>query len=216
MGTVVIILGAPGAGKGTQATRLSRALSLPHISTGDLFRENLSQGTPLGERAREFMESGKLVPDELVIDMLFDRVSRDDCQDGYLLDGFPRTTAQAESLTARIPADWTVMALNIDVADSILVERISGRLLCKSCGNIQHESFSPPKTAGVCDSCGGELHRRKDDDPAVVAERLRVYHSETAPVVEYYRSLGTLHEVDGEQTPDAVFADLRSRIGAEA
>lgn len=212
----MIILGAPGAGKGTQATRLSAALSLPHISTGDLFRENLSQGTPLGERARGFMESGNLVPDELVIDMLFDRVSRDDCKGGYLLDGFPRTTAQAESLSARIPADWTVMALNIEVADASLVERISGRLLCKACGNIQHAKFAPPATEGVCDSCGGELHRRKDDSPEVVAERLRVYHRETEPVVGYYRAQGTLHEADGEQTPDEVFADLRGRIGAEA
>lgn len=212
----MILLGAPGAGKGTQAVRLTRALSLPHIATGDLFRENLSRRTALGERAREFMESGRLVPDEVVIDMLLDRVSREDCREGYLLDGFPRTTAQAESLTASIPADWTVMALNIDVADEVLLERISGRLLCKACGNVQHASFSPPRTPGVCDVCGGELYRRKDDDAAVVEKRLRVYHEETAPVVEYYRAQGTLHEVDGEQDPDAVFADLRDRIGAEA
>jgi len=203
----VILLGPPGAGKGTQAVRLSAGMKLPHISTGDLFRENLSQDTDLGKRAKGFMESGQLVPDELVLEMLFDRVSRDDCAEGCLLDGFPRTIPQAEALEARLGSE-TPIALLLEVADELIVGRAAGRLLCKSCGNIQHLEFAPPAKAGVCDSCSGELYRRKDDEPDVVRERLVVYHDQTAPLVGFYENKGQLRRVNGEQSPDTVYADL--------
>jgi len=207
---VVILLGPPGAGKGTQAVRLSGRLSLPHISTGDLFRENLSQGTDLGARAKEFMESGRLVPDELVVDMLFDRVGREDCSQGYLLDGFPRTVAQAEELGRRLGDGTPVTVVNLDVPDEVIVERAGGRLLCRACGNIQHLKYSPPAQEGVCDACGGELYQRDDDKPEVVRQRLTVYHEQTQPVVDWYLQAsatggGVLHNVDGAGTPDEVF-----------
>ncbi|MCA8978524.1 MAG: adenylate kinase [Planctomycetes bacterium] len=208
---VVILLGPPGAGKGTQAVRLSEGLGLPHVSTGDLFRENLSKSTELGLRAKGFMESGKLVPDELVLEMLFDRVSKPDCAEGYLLDGFPRTIPQAEALDARLVGEKTV-ALLLEVDDSLIVGRAAGRLLCKSCGNIQHLEFSPPAKEGVCDQCGGELHRRKDDEPDVVRERLVVYHEQTAPLVGFYENKGLLRRVKGDQSPDAVYADLLKNL----
>lgn len=216
MATVVILLGAPGAGKGTQAVRLADALGLPHVATGDLFRENLANDTPLGRRARAFMDKGQLVPDDLVVEMLFDRVARPDCAGGYLLDGFPRTLPQAEILTERLPKDWDVQVVEIAVPDDVLVERAAGRLLCRGCKNIHHATFSPPSTSGRCDACGGELYRREDDAPEVVRERLAVYHRQTAPVVAHYRQRGVLRSVDGDRSPDEVFESLREWIGAEA
>lgn len=204
---VVILLGPPGAGKGTQAVRLSEGLGLPHVSTGDLFRENLSQATELGQRAKSYMESGKLVPDELVLEMLFDRVSKPDCAEGYLLDGFPRTIPQAQALDARIAGGRTIAPL-LEVDDSLIIGRAAGRVVCKSCGNIQHLEFAPPAQAGVCDQCGGALQRRKDDEPEVVRERLVVYHDQTAPLVGFYENKGLLRRVKGDQKPDAVYADL--------
>lgn len=208
---VVILLGPPGAGKGTQAVRLSDGLGLPHVSTGDLFRENLSNDTELGKRAKGFMESGQLVPDELVLEMLFDRVSKPDCAEGYLLDGFPRTIPQADALAERL-GDETPRALLLEVDDALIVGRAAGRLICKGCGNIQHLEFSPPAKAGVCDACGGELQRRKDDEPDVVRERLAVYHEQTAPLVGFYENKGQLKRVNGDQKPDAVYADLVRRL----
>ena len=216
MPSLVILLGAPGAGKGTQAVRLSEALSLPHIATGDLFRENMKNETELGRSAKGFMEAGKLVPDELVVDMLFDRVAKDDCKDGYLLDGFPRTLAQAEVLSQRVPSDWDVRALNIEVDDESVVERAAGRLLCRTCSNIHHATFSPPENEGVCDADGGELYRRKDDDPEVVRQRIAVYHQDTRPVVDFYTQKELLRSVDGGGTPDEVFQALRQCIEAVA
>ena len=206
MARVVILLGPPGAGKGTQAARLSKELGLPHVATGDLFRENRSQGTELGKRAEQFMDAGKLVPDEIVLDMLFDRVTRPDCGDGYLLDGFPRTLPQAEALEPKLPEEAPV--LDLVVEDEILVSRLSKRLLCKSCGHIHHEEFSPPSWAGVCDACGGELYRRPDDDPEVVRERLRVYQEQTRPLIDFYEERGRLTSIDGAQAPDDVFESL--------
>lgn len=206
---VVVLLGAPGAGKGTQAARLAAARGLPHVSTGDLFRENLGQGTELGQKAKSYMESGNLVPDELVLEMLFDRVSRPDCASGYVLDGFPRTLPQAEALEAKLPSDTTeLIAPNLEVDDEVVVRRISGRLVCKDCGNIHHQDFAPPTKEGVCDACGGELFQRKDDRADVVQERLRVYHEETEPLVAFYDERGVLRRVDGSRDPDAVFSDL--------
>ncbi len=208
MATVLILLGPPGAGKGTQASRLAAERSLPHVSTGDLFRENLSQGTDVGKRAQEFMDAGKLVPDEIVLEMLFDRVARPDCARGYVLDGFPRTLPQAEALQARLPADDEVRAISLEVDDEVVVRRLSGRLTCSKGGHMHHVDFSPPKVAGVCDTCGGELVRRKDDAPEVIQERLAVYREQTAPLIGYYEGLGLLHRIDGAQEPDRVFAEL--------
>jgi adenylate kinase len=211
-GQVVILLGPPGAGKGTQAVRLAAELGVPHVSTGDLFRANLKEGTELGQRARSYMEAGKLVPDELVLEMLFDRVAAEDCAGGYLLDGFPRTLPQARALTEAL-GEQAYAALLLEVPDEILVGRASGRLLCRTCGNIHHATFSPPAVEGVCDADGGELYRRSDDEPEVVRERLVVYHTETQPMVDYYRELGSLEVVDGNQAPDAVFEDLKRHLG---
>jgi len=208
MVSVVILLGAPGAGKGTQAARLGARCSVPHVSTGDLFREHLKKGTPLGAKAKGFMEAGELVPDDLVLDMLFDRVSRPDCRDGYLLDGFPRTLPQAEAFDGRLSDDVDLLVLNLRVSDATIVERAAGRLLCRSCSNIQHETFSPPSKPGVCDACGGELYQRSDDRPEVVRKRLEVYHEETSPLVDYYADKGVLRDIDGERSADAVFEDL--------
>ena len=204
MSRVVIILGAPGAGKGTQAQRLSASLGLAHIATGDLFRENLKNETALGLEAKEFMNSGRLVPDELVIKMLFDRVARHDCERGYLLDGFPRTLAQAEALEKALGPDVDLTVLNLEVADQTIIGRAAGRLLCRGCDAIWHRDFNPPAKAGVCDSCGSELYSREDDQEEVVAERLSVYHTQTAPLVEFYSTRGVLHGVDGELSPDQV------------
>ncbi len=223
MTTVVILLGAPGAGKGTQAARLSSDLGLPHVSTGDLFRANLSGGTPLGERARGFMEAGELVPDDLVLDMLFDRVSKDDCSGGYLLDGFPRTIAQADALEERLGSGAGAPArvvIDIRVPDEAIEKRIVQRRTCSNCGHICHLEFSPPKVDGKCDLCGSELVQRKDDTAEVVRKRLEEYHAKTAPLVEYYGARGAVCAVDGQQSPDVVFAAAKacisSRDGAEA
>lgn len=203
--TVLILLGAPGAGKGTQATRLAESRRLPHVSTGDLFRMNLSQGTELGAKARVFMDAGNLVPDDLVIDMLFDRVNNEDCEKGYLLDGFPRTIAQAEALQQRMVGDPSVIVIDIQVPDSMIVERITGRISCSDCGAIFHTSFNPPATEGICDSCEAPLTQRPDDTADVVETRLHAYHEQTAPVAEWYRKSCGICEVNGAQHPDQVF-----------
>ncbi|MBL8857884.1 MAG: adenylate kinase [Planctomycetes bacterium] len=207
---VIILFGAPGGGKGTQATRLSAELKLPHVSTGDLFRENLAQGTALGLRAKSFMESGKLVPDDVVLDMLFDRVARPDCKQGYLLDGFPRTLPQAAALDARLAAaKASVQVIHLKVPESVLVERLVGRRTCKQCGNIHHVKFSAPKAAGRCDKCNGELEQRRDDSPDVVTKRLATYRAETQPLEGHYKQAGILHEVDGNRPADEVFKALK-------
>jgi adenylate kinase len=206
---VVILLGPPGAGKGTQAARLGLDLGLPHISTGDLFRDNLSRSTELGAKAKGFMDSGKLVPDALVLDMLFDRVAKPDCARGYLLDGFPRTLPQAEAFEQALPAGTKLTALNLRVSDAALVERLSGRRSCSKCGNIQHLRFSPPKVAGECDKCSGELSQRSDDQPEVIQKRLSVYREQTQPLEKYYESRKLLVHVDGSRSADEVFEVLR-------
>jgi adenylate kinase len=208
---VILLLGPPGAGKGTQALRVAVDGGIPHISTGDLFRKNLKEGTELGVKAKDFMESGSLVPDALVLDMLFDRVAAEDCQSGYLLDGFPRTLPQAVALTDAL-GDQSTAILLLEVPDDILVGRAGGRLLCKGCTNIHHAEFSPPQKAGVCDSCQGELYRRKDDEAEVVKERLMVYRNETQPMVDYYREKGSLVAVNGNQAPDLVFGALKDSL----
>jgi adenylate kinase len=209
MTNVLILLGPPGAGKGTQAARLSAALSLPHVSTGDLFRVNVGQGTPLGAKAKSYMDAGQLVPDDLVVDMLFARVASADCQGGYLLDGFPRTVAQATTLDARLGRDCA-HALNLDVPDAQLVERLTGRWTCKQCGSIYHERTSPPRKSGTCDACGGALFQRTDDTRSVIEKRLAEYRQKTKPVEEHYRKLGRCIDLDGTRAPDSVFAAMSS------
>ena len=206
---VLILLGPPGAGKGTQAGRLGLALSLPHVSTGDLFRENLKNDTALGQQARGYMDKGVLVPDALVLEMLFERVGRPDCSKGYLLDGFPRTIPQAEALEKRLNQRGArVQVLNLQVPDAQLLERITGRRSCKACGNIQHLKHSPPKTAGKCDKCGGELVQRSDDTAEVFGKRLAVYRAETQPLEAFYAARRLLQNVDGARAPESVFEDL--------
>ncbi|MFM7299316.1 MAG: adenylate kinase family protein, partial [Planctomycetota bacterium] len=197
-----------------QATRLGAALGLAHVSTGDLFRENLSKGTALGQKARGYMDAGQLVPDQLVLDMLFDRVSKADCSRGYLLDGFPRTVAQAQALDARL-AGSTVRALNLSVADAALIERLTGRWTCKACSHVHHERFSPPAKAGLCDKCGGTLYQRTDDSREVVEKRLSVYREQTRPVEAHYRARGVLTDLDGSRTPDQVYSAMLAAARGE-
>jgi len=210
MAAVVILLGPPGAGKGTQASRLGADLGLAHISTGDLFRENLARATELGAKAKSYMDSGRLVPDALVLDMLFERVKQPDCARGYLLDGFPRTLPQAEALEQALPKGTKLSVLNLRVSDAAVVERLGGRRTCSSCGNIQHVRFSPPKVAGKCDKCGGALAQRPDDQLEVIQKRLSVYREQTQPLEKFYETRKLLVNVDGSREADAVFEDLRN------
>jgi adenylate kinase len=217
MRRVVILLGPPGAGKGTQATRLSAALSLPHVATGDLFRENLAKGTDLGERAKKFMDAGQLVPDDVVLEMLFERVAKKDASLGYLLDGFPRTLAQAEALEKRLDKGTRVQVLNLMVPDAVLLERITGRRTCTKCGRVFHVKHAPPKVADKCDVCAGALVQRSDDTEAVFGKRLSVYREQTQPLEGFYQKRGLVQNVDGNRSPDDVFKDLkRSASGGEA
>lgn len=209
---VVILLGPPGSGKGTQAVRITKELGIPHISTGDLFRENVSKNTELGQRAKTFMNAGKLVPDQLVLDMLFDRVSRPDCAKGYLLDGFPRTLAQAEAYEKNLAPGTQLVVLDLEVPDAVLVKRVADRLTCKDCGNVHNLTMTPPKKAGICDKCQGTLIQRPDDKAEVVQERLKVYHTQTQPLEAYYEAKGLLQRIDGTQTPDQVYQALMSRL----
>jgi adenylate kinase len=210
MRSILILLGAPGAGKGTQAERLCARIGLPHVATGDLFRENLNQGTELGQRARAFMDRGALVPDEVVVDMLRERVSHSDCAQGYLLDGFPRTRPQAEALDELAAAqEGKVRALLLEVPDGILLERLTGRRVCgRDSSHIHHLRFSPPRVAGICDTCGGELVQRPDDQADVVSHRLEVYRRETAPVIDFYSARGDLERLDGNRSPEQVLPDI--------
>lgn len=210
---VVILMGPPGAGKGTHAGPLSEHLGLPHISTGDLFRENIRNQTPLGQKAKTFMDQGQLVPDELVLDMLFDRVSKEDCKHGYILDGFPRTLPQAKALDQRLNARHNVIALNFQLEDRAIIERITGRIACKQCGKPYHKIYDLPKKEGVCDTCGGALYQRDDDKEEIVRKRLEVYRAQTAPLIEYYaKQKGVLREIDSKNTKEHVFHDVLDAV----
>lgn len=210
----IILLGPPASGKGTQAARLREALDLPHVASGDLFRENLKNETALGLKAKAYMDRGELVPDDITIGMVMERLSRPDCAGGALLDGFPRTIAQAEALGRELAAQEHKISQvpNVVVPDDVLVERVSGRRLCRQCGESYHVHFNPAKQPGVCDACGGELYQRDDDNPETVRNRLKVYWDQTSPLIDYYRQQGVLVEVDGDQSIDAVAADLRAAV----
>lgn len=206
----IVMLGAPGAGKGTQAEMISEKYALPHISTGDIFRANIKNGTELGMKAKAYMDEGKLVPDELTVELLLDRVAADDCKNGYVLDGFPRTIPQADVLTEALAKNGEKVdyAINVDVPDENIVRRMSGRRACLNCGATYHIEHIPPKKEGICDKCGHELVQRDDDKPETVQNRLNVYHAQTQPLIEYYEKAGVLRNVDGTQDMEKVFSDI--------
>ena len=203
----IIMLGAPGAGKGTQAKKIAEKYSVPHISTGDIFRANIKNGTELGKKAKTYMDQGALVPDELVVDLVVDRVAQDDAKNGYVLDGFPRTIPQAEALDAALAKlnDKVDFAIDVDVPDENIIDRMSGRRACVACGGTYHIKFNPTKVENVCDACNGQLILRDDDQPETVKKRLDVYHEQTQPLIEYYTKKGILKSVDGTQDMAKVF-----------
>lgn len=211
----IIMLGAPGAGKGTQAKKIAEKYQIPHISTGDIFRANIKGGTELGMKAKTFMDQGMLVPDEITIGMLMDRIGQEDCINGYVLDGFPRTIPQAESLTKALAerGEKVDYAINVDVPDENIINRMSGRRACLGCGATYHITFNPPVKEGICDTCGQELVLRDDDKPETVKKRLDVYHQQTQPLIDYYKKQGILHSVDGTQPMEDVFANIDAIIG---
>ncbi len=211
----IVMLGAPGAGKGTQAKKIAEKYGVPHISTGDIFRANIKNNTELGKKAKEYMDQGLLVPDELTLDLIMDRFKQDDCKDGYVLDGFPRTIPQAEALTKALTeaGEKLDFAINVEVPDENIVTRMSGRRACLACGGTYHIVFNPTKQEGVCDSCGGGLVLRDDDKPETVAKRLNVYHDQTSPLIEYYKGQGILKDVDGTKDVAEVFNDIVGILG---
>ena len=212
----IIMLGAPGAGKGTQAKKIAEKYGIPHISTGDIFRANIKGGTELGMKAKAYMDQGQLVPDDVTIGMLLDRISEADCTGGYVLDGFPRTIPQAESLTEALNQRGEKMdcAINVDVPDEAIVTRMSGRRACLSCGATYHVVYNAPKSEGICDACGEALVLRDDDKPETVQKRLTVYHDQTQPLINYYQNEGILVTVDGTKELNEVFKDITAVLGA--
>lgn len=210
----IIMLGAPGAGKGTQAKLLSDKYSIPHISTGDIFRANIKEGTELGKKAKEYMDAGALVPDELTVDLVIDRIGREDCAKGYILDGFPRTINQAQKLTEALAETGDIdFAVNVDVPDEAIIDRMSGRRVCPACGASYHVVNIPTKVEGICDRCGAAVIQRDDDKAETVKKRLDVYHEQTQPLIDYYREMGKEVEIDGTQSMENVFASIVEKIG---
>ncbi len=211
----IIMLGAPGAGKGTQAIKIAEKYGIPHVSTGDIFRANIKGNTPLGMEAKKYMDEGKLVPDELTVRILLDRVSKDDCSKGYVLDGFPRTIVQADVLKEELTklGDAIDYAINVDVPDENIVKRMSGRRACVNCGATYHIEHIPPKKEGICDNCGSELILRDDDKPETVQKRLDVYHEQTQPLIDYYEKDGVLKTVDGTKPMEEVFKAITDILG---
>ena len=212
----IIMLGAPGAGKGTQAKKIAAKYSIPHVSTGDIFRANIKNGTELGMKAKSFMDAGGLVPDEITIGMLLDRIHEADCVNGYVLDGFPRTIPQAESLTKALSERGEAVdyAIDVNVPDENIVKRMGGRRACVGCGATYHLVYAPTKTEGICDVCGKELILRDDDKPETVQKRLNVYHEQTQPLIDYYTKAGILKTVDGTVDINDVFAAIVEILGA--
>lgn len=211
----IIMLGAPGAGKGTQAKMIAEKYSVPHVSTGDIFRANIKNNTELGKEAKSYMDKGELVPDELTVKILLDRVAQDDCKNGYVLDGFPRTIPQAEVLEEALTklGDAIDYAINVDVPDENIVKRMSGRRACVTCGATYHIEHVPPVKEGICDKCGSELILRDDDKPETVLNRLDVYHKQTQPLIDFYSAKGVLKDVDGTQDMQDVFNSITAILG---
>ena len=211
----IIMLGAPGAGKGTQAKKIAEKYGIPHISTGDIFRANIKNGTELGKKAKTYMDEGLLVPDELVVDLVVDRVQQEDCKNGYVLDGFPRTIPQAEALDKALAELGEKMdyAINVEVPDENIVTRMSGRRACVGCGATYHIVHAPTKVENICDTCGGELILRDDDKPETVLKRLGVYHEQTQPLIQYYTDKDILVEVDGTVDLEDVFKAIVNILG---
>ncbi|CEP41882.1 adenylate kinase [[Clostridium] sordellii] len=213
----IILLGPPGAGKGTQAAGIVEKYNIPHISTGDIFRKNIKEGTELGKKAKGFIDQGLLVPDELTVGLVTDRISQPDCKNGFMLDGFPRNVAQAQHLDKYLKEVGISLdkVVNIEVDKDILVGRAVGRRICKSCGATYHVEFNPPKVDGVCDVCGGELYQRADDNEETVSKRIQVYLDETKPLVNYYSQEGIIANINGQQSIDKVFSDIVNALGSE-
>ena len=207
----IIMLGAPGAGKGTQAKQIADKYQIPHISTGDIFRANIKNGTELGKKAKEYMDQGALVPDELTCDLVMDRIKQDDCKNGFVLDGFPRTIPQAEALGIGEKMDY---AIDVDVPDENIVNRMGGRRACLNCGATYHVVSIPTKVEGICDRCGSEVVLRDDDKPETVQKRLTVYHEQTQPLIDYYKNQGILKSVDGTVPMESVFSAIVEILGA--
>jgi len=213
----LILMGPPGAGKGTQAEKLIDLYQIPHISTGDMFRKAQKEGTALGLQAKSYMDQGQLVPDEVTIGIVRERLSEDDCKNGFLLDGFPRTVQQADALDG-ILTDLGMSldaVVDIQVNKDFLVERLTGRRVCKACGATYHVSFNAPKVENVCDKCGGELYQRNDDKIETVSNRLDVYAAQTAPLIEYYQSKGMIKSIDGSKSVEEVLADIQAALGSK-
>ena len=211
----IVMLGAPGAGKGTQANMIAEKYNIPHISTGDIFRANIKNGTELGKEAKGYMDKGQLVPDVLTVKLLLDRVAQADCKNGYVLDGFPRTIPQAEVLDSELTKNGEKLdyAIDVDVPDENIIHRMGGRRACLKCGATYHVEYVPPKKEGICDVCGSELVLRDDDKPETVKNRLKVYHDQTQPLIEYYTKQNVLHSVDGTQDVNKVFSDITEMLG---
>ena len=211
-----VLLGPPGAGKGTQAVRLVEKYGVPQISTGDIFSANIKAGTELGKKAQEYTNSGRLVPDELVCDLVKDRLMQDDCKNGYLLDGFPRTIFQAEQLDRFLAGQGQKLdaVINFEVGYDTLIERLTGRRVCKACGAGYHVKNMPPKVEGVCDKCGSELEQRKDDTKETAVNRISVYEESTAPLIDYYTGTGALRNFNAEKDPDELLKDIVTELGA--
>ncbi len=213
----IILMGPPGAGKGTQAEKLVEVYQIPHISTGDMFRKAQKEGTELGLKAKSYMDQGQLVPDEVTVGIVKERLAEDDCKEGFLLDGFPRTVQQADALDGILKELGMALdrVVNIEVDKAFLVDRLTGRRVCRTCGATYHVTNKAPKVEGVCDKCGGELYQRNDDKIETVSNRLDVYAAQTAPLIEYYQSKGIMSSIDGSKSMEDVLADIRSALGSK-